>query len=44
VHRSVDWSLLPLAVNKMRRLLASKLSHTVEFQLATLGDNGGGEA
>ena len=27
----------------MRRLLASKLSHTVEFQLATLGDNGDGD-
>jgi len=36
--------LLPLAVNKMRRRLASRLSHTFDFQLATLGDNGGGEA
>jgi hypothetical protein len=32
---------LPAA--KMRGLLASKLSHAVEFQLATLGNSGGGE-
>ncbi|CAI8752184.1 hypothetical protein EMIT0158MI4_130158 [Burkholderia ambifaria] len=27
----------------MRGLLASKLSHAVEFQLAALGNSGGGE-
>ena len=33
-----------VAAGKMRRLLASKLSHTVEFQLATPRNCDGSEA
>ena len=38
-HVAAPW----VAAGKMRRLLASKLSHTVEFQLATPRNSGGGE-
>lgn len=39
-HVAAPW----IAAGKMRRLLASKLSHTVEFQLATPRNRDGSDA